>query len=147
MPLPFPLHSNTTKIRIAIRSQRTIKSAFDLVAALGDGLLRYSASGFDDWLPADEQTEELLRLYQQDYEDENLPLDEGFSEFNEEDVDAGATRQIEQLQIIKNTISKIGKTSSRMPKEELNKLRVAYEKVFVENVNVKQLSFAFDHSV
>lgn len=135
-------------MKISIRPERTIKSAFNLIVASGDKLLRFSKDGFDDWLPADELTKELFRLQQQqtneDHEcnESELPPDEGFAEFEDEEkaADAEKAKQIEHLQVIKYTISRAGKINEKVSRKELDKLRESYEKVFQDNLDLKQLS-------
>ncbi|RUS35344.1 hypothetical protein BC938DRAFT_471704 [Jimgerdemannia flammicorona] len=130
-------------VTITIRNGRTIRSVFDLVVALSDELRQFSVNGFNDWLAADEQVEELFRLLpgqtnQENKDDENVweLLDEGYAEYANDEMAAEAekARQIKRLQEIKDKFGGMEKLSET----ELKKLTVTVEETFGDEVNIKQ---------
>ncbi len=144
----------TIKVEIIIGPKRDIKSAFNLIVGLDSNLRRFSRNGFDDWLPANEQTLEVLRSFQSgsshDHEvherNEHMSMqsmqsmqpDEGFDELDDVDraIEVEEANQIKELQKVKESIKKSSKLS--LSRRELAKLREDFEKVF--GVNVNQLS-------
>lgn len=136
-----------------IRSGRTIESAFNLIVDTGDQLKRYSVNGFDDWIPANERTQELLHRYkqstqyQEDNKDESQLLDEGFTEFinDKKELDLAVTKQEEKLGDLLDAFSRI-EGNEMLEKERLGDIQTCYHQTINPETTLQQLSI-FPHQL